>query len=91
MARDSGYKLWIIPDDYWNRHPEVYYITQIDENDPECTMRYFGKLSEVFDYLGFGLKRERCGYGGLKDGLEYVCMKYWKRRISKCSMLSTEI
>lgn len=32
----------------------------------------FFTLSDVWDYLGFKLHRERFGYAGIKSGIEYV-------------------
>ena len=36
------------------------------------TVKTFFGLSAVWDYLGFHLKRQRCGYSGLKGNKEYI-------------------
>ena len=32
----------------------------------------FFTLSEVWDFLGFKLKKERCGYAGMRNNTEYI-------------------
>ena len=35
----------------------------------------FTKLEDVWNYLGFRLKRERCGYSGMMKGTEFRLTK----------------
>lgn len=54
-------------------------VTNINEYNKtkeffHCTDVYcFFTLCEVWDFLGFRLKKERCGYAGMK-GNSYYCL-----------------
>ena len=39
------------------------------------TIKYFKTLKDVWNYLGFKLKRQRCGYSGMMGDTEYVLLK----------------
>ena len=35
----------------------------------------FFTLSDVWAFLGFKLKRQRCGYSGMRNNVEYVLLR----------------
>lgn len=37
----------------------------------------FFNLSEVWEFLGFKLKKQRNGYSGIKNGIEYILTRYY--------------
>lgn len=39
------------------------------------TIKYFKTLNDVWNYLGFKLKRQRCGYSGMFGNTEYVLLR----------------
>ena len=45
--------------------------------DVSCNTRVenFFTLSDVWEYLGFKLKKQRCGYSGIKGDTEYRLVK----------------
>jgi hypothetical protein len=58
------WRLEIIDIDEYNRTKEIFHCT-----DVHC----FFALQDVWNYLGFRLKKERCGYAGTK-GNNYYCL-----------------
>lgn len=52
------------------RTPEEY-----NEAVYMATPLYFNTLKECFDYIGFRLPKQRCGYAGCSSMYEYIVMK----------------
>ena len=42
------------------------------EHFSDKRIMFFTKLSNVWEYLGFKLKKERCGYAGIMNNTEYI-------------------
>lgn len=57
-----SWRLAITDLDEWERTKEYYHCTKV-----EC----FFTLKDVWEYLGFKLKKERNGYAGIKGNTNY--------------------
>lgn len=68
--KKAKWVLRIMPKDYWNRHTGWF-----ADDDGEIIIKVFSRAMDAFEYLGFKLKRERCGYGGVDDTFEYCLMR----------------
>lgn len=40
------------------------------------TVENFFTLDEVWNFIGFRLKKQRCGYSGIRNNVEYRLTKY---------------
>lgn len=65
MARGFTWHLEIID---WNAIKRGDYGGDICCN---TSIEWFWTLSDVWDYIGGRLKKERCGYAGIRNGIEY--------------------
>ena len=62
------WRLEITDIDEYNKTKEFFHCT-----DVHC----FFVLSDVWDFLGFHLKKERCGYAGIKGNRYYCLTRIW--------------
>lgn len=72
IRKENHWCLRMIRSDYWEKRPDVWWA---DEGE-DCIVKYFPKLSDAFNFIGFRLKRDRLGYSAVKDGWEYDCTKF---------------
>lgn len=61
------WRLEIMDIEEFERTGERFHCTEV-----QC----FFTLSDVWNFLGFRLKKERCGYSGIKNGFFYCLMRF---------------